>query len=373
MTRLLAVFLAFLILVFMGLIFCTAVVPLDRVGVRSNLLGQGVEQRDLAPGLWLVIPFVHKLDILDPTLQRLNFQAGDQATAVAPRGVRLASRQIAMGERDIAAGETEGVLRLRTKDQYETAIDMTIFYRIRDGKAHLVLRSMGPGYSFRERFRQQAEAEIWKVMGGMKTEDFYASEIRTQKSKETVERLNQALEAEKIELEVVSVLVRKVVFDPRFEEKLIAKQLLDQQRLLAESQTLREKEQQKTELIHRETDAKALAIETQMKQDIVTLKTQTDAQMARIKADADLQVRTLLTGAGRAKREMTAEGEKLKEIARARGEEALNKAYGSPGGRLVLSRKFIQNLEIGPIILNTNQTNPFDVEKFLRMVGAQGQ
>lgn len=360
--KILIAFLAMILIVCLFFFTCTAIVPFDRVGVRSNQLGDGVEKKDLTPGLWVIIPGIHKLDILDPTIQRLNFGVSE------PNSMKNRRKYQSV---EVSFGTSESALQLRTKDQYTTALDITIYYRIKDGKAHEALLSMGPGYSFRERFRQQAEAIIWKVMAEMRTEDFYDSKVRTDGALETTTRLNTSFEKDGVPLEAVSLLIRKVVFDPRFESKLITKQLLDQRKLLGESQTILENQKKVTEMIQRETGAKVAVITTEMTQGMNTLRDEAGAKISFIKADADLKVRIAISAAERHKREKTAEGEKLKEIAKAVGEKAINQAYQSSGGTLLLSRKMIQNLKIGNIIINTNKTNPFEVDTFLNMVGAQ--
>ncbi len=416
------VFVAIIIAIGIFAFTCFSIVPLDKVGVRSSQLGKGVEERDLGPGLWMIIPGVHKLTIMDPTLQSLEYSPNSEHQA----------------------------LSLRTKDQYTTKLDVSIFYRIKKGKAWDVLLKMGPGYAFKERFRQQAEASIWKVMGNMRTEDFYDSNARSARALETINMLNESLkeylfdlgnasikelDAEKIPEEMISkfkkrqmvikeavvtildknsrwvvktksgieytikktvleegdkastakpyvkvysqvnieaenLLIRRVVFDKRFEDKLIQKQLLGQQRLLAESQTAREEEQQTTQMIQKETDAKVRAIRENMNKEIMELKATTFKVIEQIKADAKLKVRELMADAQRYEREKIAEGDKLREIARAIGEKAVNEAYQGPGGKLLLSRKMIENITIGRIQINTNKTNPFDVNQFLQMVGA---
>ena len=311
------------------------------------MLGQGVEKQDLEPGMRIIIPGIHKLDKLDPTLQELTFA----------------------GERG------EGPLKLRTSDQYTTQVDMTIFYRIRKGKAWEVLTKMGPGYAFTHRFGQIARDAIWRVMGKMKTEDFYDSTKRIEFSERTIKYLNEELakmtDDKQGMLMAENLLIRKVVFDPRFETQLINKQLLDQRTLLAQSEKKREEEKEKTELIQKKTAADVLAITESKRQEIQTKIAENERKVAEIIADARLKVKTRLAIAMRSKREAIANAEKMKEIARAKGQKAINEAYQSFGGKMLLSRKFVENIRIGKIEINTNQVNPFDTEQFLKMVGAE--
>lgn len=335
------------VIVLLFFMICVEIVPLDKVGVRSNMLGDGVEDKDLKPGMQIIIPGIHKLDILDPTLQELTF----------------------------ASERGEGPLKLRTSDQYTTQVDLTIFYSIREGKAWEVLTKMGPGYAFTHRFGQIARDAIWRVMGKMKTEDFYDSAKRIEFAERTIEYLNKELakmtDDQKGMIQANDLLIRKVVFDPRFETQLINKQLLDQRTLLAKSEKLREEEKEKTELIEKKTAADVLAINESKRQEIQTKIAENEREVAKIIADARLKVKTRLSIANRAKREAIANAEKMKEIARAQGQKAINEAYQSFGGQMLLSRKFVENIKVGKIEINTNQVNPFDTEQFLKMVGAE--
>ena len=164
---------------------CFTIIPLDRVGVRSNLLGKGVEERDIPPGLCVAIPFIHRLDIMDPTLQRLDFRgsfsgheadmrrgANDNRRAMEGMYAMAQSRS---GER-LNGATVVDAFKLRTKDQYTTAMDITIYFRIRPNCAWKVLREIGPdSASFHERFRQQAEGAMRKVMGELYTCLLYTS------------------------------------------------------------------------------------------------------------------------------------------------------------------------------------------------------
>ncbi|MCX7934814.1 MAG: SPFH domain-containing protein, partial [Planctomycetota bacterium] len=258
----------------------------------------------------------------------------------------------------------------RTKDQYTTAMDITIYFRIRQNCAWRVLREIGPDpAAFHERFRQQAEGAMRKVMGELYTEDLYNSDRRQEVVAKTLAELNESLASS--HLEAKDILIRWIVFDPNFEQKLLAKQLLEQQKLLARSQTQREMQKQKTEMIQRETEAMVLAIEKEKEREIAVKTAATEAAIAAIKADAAYEAKKLLAEAEKSKRQAIAEGEKLREVARAKGQKAINEALQGKGGQLFLSRQMVENLQIGRLEINTNQFNPFDLKQFLRLIGAE--
>ncbi len=319
---------------------CTEIVPVDKIGVKSNQLGKGIIEKDVTPGLCLVIPGVHKLSLLDPTVQNINFSG-------------------------------RNAFPLTASDQFITLLDISIFYRIEKGYAWNVYQNIGGNSSIRQLFKDKAREAITRVMGQMKTEDFYNSEKRLESSKATIKELNEALKKSHINAE--SLLIRKVEFQDKFENRLVAKQLLGQRQLLNKSKELRERERSKTQMIQRDTMFLIKQINEQMNRAIVNLKANNKATIAQITADADLKSKQLLAIADRIRREKIAEGEKLKLIAKAKGQKAVNEAYRSRGGKLLLTRKMVDNLEFGKIEINTNRMNPFDVNNFLNLLGADGR
>lgn len=318
-------------------ISCTEIVPVDRIGVKSNLLGQGVIKEDIEPGLCLVIPGMHKLELLDPTVQTIDF----------------------MGR---------NAFPLTASDQFTTLLDITFFYRIQKGYAWNVYQNIGTQDGIRQLFTDKAREAIFRVMGQMKTEDLYNSEKRIESSSKTLEALNNALKDYHIVSE--SLLIRKVDFQKKFEERLIAKQLLGQKQLLNRSKEMRENEQAKTQIIQRDTIFMVTQIHEEMNKAIINLQAENKAQIDRIKADSEFESKQMLAEADRLRREKIAGGEKLKAIAKAKGQKAINSAYRSKGGKLLLTRKMVDNLDFGEIEVNTNQMNPFDVNHFLDLLGA---
>ena len=208
-----------------------------------------------------------------------------------------------------------------------------------------------------------------KVMGELYTEDLYNSDRRQEVVTKTLAELNASLVSS--HLEAKDILIRWIVFDPNFEQKLLAKQLLEQQKLLARSQTQREMQKQKTEMIQRETEAMVLAIEKEKEREIAVKTAANEAAIAAIKADAAYESQKMIVEAEKSKRQAIAEGEKLREVARAKGQKAINEALQGKGGQLLLSQQMVDNLQIGRLEINTNQFNPFDLKHFLRLIGAE--
>ncbi|MBI4576790.1 MAG: SPFH domain-containing protein [Planctomycetes bacterium] len=320
-------------------VFLTAFerVPLDRVGVRLHKLGAGIEKRDLTPGYYLVLPGVHELLLFSPAVQDLTM-------------------------------EHEEAIRLRGKDEYQTAVDITVFYRIQAGEAHLLAEATPTPSQWQQVLRQGAENTIWEVLGELSTEDFYDTDRRMAAAQKARERMNADLA--KNHLVVEDVLIRNIAYDPRFEERLLEQQLLGQKQILYASQQRMEEELEKTQTYEKGTGAQVLAVQEQKDQGIKSLIADMDRQVAEIEADANYRVQTLVAEAEAYRRGRIAQGELLRVQAQAEGEQAINEAYAGRGGELLLARQIIQNLSLGEIEVNTNRVNPFDVEAMLEMVGA---
>jgi regulator of protease activity HflC (stomatin/prohibitin superfamily) len=311
-------------------------VPIDRVGVRTDQIGGGIEQRDFQPGYVFTIPFKHKLELMDPTYQFYT-QAGNTA------------------------------LKLRSSDGFQTLVDVTVVYRIKPGLAHQAIVRHGPGLAFQSKLQTIAEKYLWEVLTELVTEDFYNAEKRLEQSKKAAELMGAQLVNEHLEL--IDVLIRDIKYDQKYEQLLLEQQLLKQQKLLFDSKKKLEDEKTVTELIVRETKNKVIEIREEQAKEMRELKAKTDAEIAKIRVDAEKYAETKLAEASRESRENIAEGELAVVKAEAEGERAINEAYRTEGGDLLIARKTIENIQLGEIEINTNLTNPFDVKQMLEMVG----
>lgn len=334
---------------------CLREIPLDRVGVKSNRIGKGVVEKDYAPGFCFVIPGIQRLYLMDPTVQDYT---------MAPEVAITTERFFRGPEVTFVRGEP---IQLRAQDQFTLDVDITVLYRIRPGMAHNVLVKLGPEYGFHAILEQQARKVIWDVLAQLNTPDFYNAELRTTQAEMAREEINRALEP--YFLEVVVVLVRNITYQQEYEQELLDRQLIDLRKLIAEDQLKLEQAQEKTQLVEMATSASVMAIRANLDADRKRLVAETDAEVARIKADADLEAQKMLAEAESYKRQQIAQGELATTSATAVGDNAITEAYEGIGGELYLAKQILENIEIGDIELNTNQTNPFDVEKMLELIG----
>lgn len=345
------------LVVILGLLWlCLREIPLDRVGVKSNQIGKGVVEKDLLPGYCFVIPGLQRLFLMDPTIQDYT---------MAPEVAIRTERSLFSGAQlHFTRGEP---IHLRTKDEFTVDIDITVLYRILPGSAYRVLLEIGPGYQFHGILEQQARKIIWEVLAKLSCPDFYNAKMRAAQAEMTRDELNRALAG--YHLEVLAVLIRDITYQKEFEQKLLAKQLIDQGQLLAKAQEQVEQAKERTQMIEKQTSATVLAIEAELEKERKTLIATTDAEIARIEADANFEAQKVIAEADSYKRQQVAAGELAKTTATAIGDKAIATAYEGSGGDLYLTKQILESIEIGEIELNTNVTNPFDVEQMLELIG----
>ncbi len=319
---------------------CLTKVRLNEVGIKVNQLGGGIAQEDFEPGYYFLIPGMHKMYRLDPTVQ--TFELGSAGDAPA--------------------------IELRAKDEYRTKFDITVLYRIKKGSAHKIAADVGlTRGKIRLFVKKQAMQVLWDALGRLETEETY-DVAKREAARQTAK---VALEAELAtkHLQLVDLLIRAIEYDPNFEATLKEKQLLAQSKALNVEKAKLEQELQKTQSIERTTEARVKVIAEERTQEIENIVATTDAKVKEINANAEFDAQKLIAEADRHLRTKTSEGELAKTQAKAKGEKAINEAYLGLGGQAYITRQMIDNIEFGEIEINTNRVNPFDVNQFLRMLG----
>lgn len=346
MNRITAWIVALVVAFVVVLAVCLTKVRLNEVGVKVNMIGgAGIAKEDYGPGYYFLLPGVQKMYRLDPTVQAYQMGGSDRMTEA---------------------------LKLRGKDQYTTQFDITILYRIKPTRAHLLAQQVGmDAERIRNFVRSRSEQALWEVLGRLNTQDFYNVDKREGARQDAKTKLTTTLEPNSIEL--VDILIREIQYDPKFEERLVQKQLLDQNKALNVEKARLEKELEKTQSIERETAAKVKVIEEEKTQEVANIVAETDARVKEIEADADLTSQKLLAEADKYRRTKMSEGELAKTQAQAKGEKAINEAYLGLGGQAYITRQMIDSIEFGDIEINTNQVNPFDVDQLLRMFGLDAE
>jgi hypothetical protein len=311
---------------------CTVCVPANMVGVRTLLTSTGVENRDYGPGFVLCIPGFHKVRLWDPTWSN-SYQT----------------------------------LQVRGSDQYTTTVDISVLYRIKKGFAHEAAQHF-QDYNHIEQSAKSALSKFAnEILAQMSTEDFYNSKIRTQKAEET--RLAMEKQLEPFGLEVKKVLLRNIVYDPKFEAQLLQKQLAGQRKSLEIALSQKATAETETSLISRRAESEVKRIDESKQQEIENLKAETDRKIAQMIQDAKMESATLVAKSESSKRQKLAQADLVKANAAAKGTELMSKVYSQSGAQYYFARKALEGMKLGDIELNSNTFNPIDIERLLKAVG----
>ncbi|MEZ4403331.1 MAG: SPFH domain-containing protein [Kofleriaceae bacterium] len=210
----------------------------DQIGVRRSATG-GVEAGDLGPGWRLRVPGLHKLTYLPSTYFFLDYTP-DQAGP-------------------------EGALQIRTKDNNNVTLDVSVPVRIKPGHAYEVVkagnhtRDPDGRYRYMRLAEQTAVSVLREELANLDSVGFYSTERRLAIATKALDMLNQSLAP--LSLEAQAVLIRAVRFRPEYESQLQQIQLNEQNKLLDRAREKLAAEQQKLDNYNQGTAALASARE----------------------------------------------------------------------------------------------------------------
>ncbi len=208
-------------------------VPLGSIGVRSSSLS-GVLAADLNPGWHLSVATVHNVTLLPSRYLFLDYGSEDN----------------------------QG-LQIRTRDNNNVFVDITVPYRIKPGEAHMVMsagnhtRTTGDKYRFQQLAENTTVGVLREDLAELTSADFYNTDKRLEVAARTLEVLNKKLAP--INLEAQAVLVRAVSFRPEYEVQLQAIQLNEQNKLLDGARQKVAQQQQELDNFELQTTAQANA------------------------------------------------------------------------------------------------------------------
>ena len=181
-------------------------VPFGQVGVRSSNMS-GVLDADLEPGWHLNVASIHALTLLPSHYLFLDYGAEESQS-----------------------------LQIRTRDNNNVFVDVTVPYRVKPGEAHKIMMAGNHMQSGNGQFRFQRLAAETTVsvlredLANLTSSDFYNTDKRLTVAADTLKVLNEELAP--LHLEAQAVLVRAVTFRPEYEVQLQAIQLNEQNKLL---------------------------------------------------------------------------------------------------------------------------------------------
>jgi regulator of protease activity HflC (stomatin/prohibitin superfamily) len=306
---------------------CTTYVPPDMVGVRQVVYGSGagIKHDVYGPGLHFIIPGAERVHLFPHGLQLVNFS---DSPSEASREARSAPS-----------------IKIQTSDGYNVQLDVSVLYRV--GDAYRVFTEAGPGRAFEDRLViPRADRILRKTLGELDSEQFYQGPRRIEKAKAAHDAL--AAELKPFGIVVDAVLVRRYVYDDRYQELIEGRKIKDQTVFL------------------RQAEAKA-AIEQRKRDTIVAEgKANTEIELERGKAE----VQKLQSQADLYRRKKAAEGKLEVDLADARGTQLENAALQGAGSENLVGLKMADVLKgVKVLVLSSDGAsglNPLDLAAILR-------
>lgn len=324
-------------------------IPVGKVGVRIqqySLFGdKGLVRKDFGPGWHRDLGPIDNWELYDSTVQTLEMTK-DPAT-----GTRA-------GRDDV---------KVQSADGYAISVDVTVKYRIMDGKAHRLYQELGKGSRYKTIVRNEAESACMGLFGTMKTEDFYDPTVRRDKAQGVEEVLLSELQPKSVE--VIDVLIRNVEFDPEYENKIRRKKLADQEVEVNKSEARAEEMRGKTQVIEAETKKLVDIVVKEKEAELVKMQAETDLEITKIKAQyekyatekqADADVYAAQKNADALRRVRTAEAE---------GERLRNEALQGAGGDVIVALEAARNLNLSDVTISTLENDLLDIDGMATKLG----
>jgi regulator of protease activity HflC (stomatin/prohibitin superfamily) len=236
-------------------------------------------------------------------------------------------------------------INIQTSEGYTVQVDVTVLYRIADPLK--VMQTIGPGRLFEDSaVIPRAQQDLRRALGELDAEDFYRGDKRVEKAHDA----RAALEAELKEkgIEVMQVLVRRYLYDQRYQQAIEQRKIQDQT------------------VYKNEAEAKA-AIAAAAKNKIVAEgaaavnveNARGDAEVKKLEADADLY-----------RRQKAAAGDLLVKLAEAQGTELENQALRGVGSENMVGLRMAEALKGTRVIVLPSDgeggMNPLDLKSLLK-------
>jgi regulator of protease activity HflC (stomatin/prohibitin superfamily) len=328
-------------------------VDVHEAGVLTQQYGvfgsKGVKAEDFNPGWHLDLGPIHTWNTFDMTVQTIEM-----------------TRRPDRGDR----GGQDAVV-LKSSDGYNITLDVTLKFRIKPEMAHALLQELGARTDqHRSIVRNLALETIRDSFGNMRTEDFYNPAIRRQGTREAHARLSAELDARNMEL--IDILVRDIVFDDQYEQKILQKKLADQDVELNKSMQEAASKRGERQVIEADTQAMVKVIDEERKGELLKMKADIDKQIAQIDADAEKYAAQVRADADLYAAQQIAKGTLLVKQSEARGEQLKADALQGRGGANLVALEATKNLKLGAMTLSTVDTDFLNVQRMVQMLGASG-
>lgn len=302
-------------------------------GVKQNLLGNGVVEKDFGTGFVLRIPGVHEWHRIDRRTHFVTFSEIRQRTEL---------------------GMNRSALEIRTKDGNLATYDLSVTYKVEEGSAYKIVKDRKKTI-YKDRVVGNIESTMREELAQLSSEEIFSTETRLRVAEEALPRLAESL----AEFQCVpdQVLIRAVRFQEGYEDRLQKKQLTYQKTELAESQRAVEDESAITQTNYAEIEAAEKELRGEWDKRIQEARSQNEVAIAGVRAKANIYNQETRANADAAYQISIAEGTLAIEKAEALRNELRNKALDTKGGRIFLAQQAAENLSFESVTLNSNDPN----------------
>jgi regulator of protease activity HflC (stomatin/prohibitin superfamily) len=306
---------------------CTTYVPPNMIAIRQVYFGStaGIKPELYGPGLHFIMAGIERLHMFPHDLQVVNLSDSPSETSAQFRAAPS--------------------IKIQTSDGYNVQLDVTLLFRLQD--PYRVFVEAGPGRAFEDRLViPRADRILRKTLGELNSEEFYQGPRRIEKAHAAHDQL--AAELAGFGITVDAVLVRRYVYDSRYQQLIEGRKIKDQTVFLRQAEAKAAIEQRKRDTIVAEGKAN---------QEVELSRGR--AEVEKLRAQADLY-----------ERKRAAEGRLLVELADAKGTQLENTALQGAGSENLVGLKMADALKGTRVIVvptdGKEGTNPLDLGGMLR-------
>jgi regulator of protease activity HflC (stomatin/prohibitin superfamily) len=310
---------------------CTTYVRPDEAGVKQSKFGKGIEEKVYATGLHYVGA--------GETLHR--FPTDLQVLELTDSAAESSEDH-----------RTTGAINIQTSEGYNVRVDATVLYRIHDPLK--VMKTLGPGRIFEDSaVIPRSSQALRRALGELDAEDFYRGEKRAQKQAQAHRALTKELGDAGIE--VVQVLIRKYVYDQRYQAAIEGRKIQDQTVFKNEAEA---KAATATAARNKIVAEGAAAVQVELSRG--------EAEVRKLEAEAELY-----------RRKKAAEGDLLVKLAEAQGTELESAALRGVGSENMVGLRMADALKGTRVIVLPSDgeggINPLDLKGLLKRFDVRGE
>jgi regulator of protease activity HflC (stomatin/prohibitin superfamily) len=321
----------------LGLRAFTIKIPPGQTGVLNAMWTRGLVRQDYPPGFHWDLGPLHTWTLFDTTVQTLNRSAKDEAA---------------------------GPLNVTSADGATVTLDVTVKYRIKDGRAWSVCAVNGPGEGYKAKVHNEAINVLRTQLGALKTEEFYDPRVRQSRTDQMEAALRERLAL--LDVDLVKILIRDLKFNDAFEARIRDKTLAQQDVELNQAKTETAKERGKTNEIIAQTKAKVVVIDQEKEKALIALRADNDKAITQLRADASKQEVEIRSGADLYAAQLRAQGELEVKKAEAEAERMRREALAVPGADVYVALELAKSLKLGELAVSTQAFDPLDIDAVVK-------